>query len=278
MYARGLARRTVEDRIEVMSRVPNALKLTPVTIDAFIDRPGLSAGSRKFYHSVLRSWCKWLVLTGKRPDDPTILAPAPKAPKHQPRPLLDEHVHALLTRPQMRRRTRAMILLGLQAGLRVAEIASIRGDYFDHVGGVLIITGKGSKERDIPIHPDLTDLAKVMPRRGRWFLSPTGNANGPAGSPILPRTISTTVSKVMRRAGLPPRFTAHSLRHTFATRLIRAGVGVEKVQKLLGHESLATTEVYVGLDFPQLRSAVNQLPRVPTHWREVDTAFPYERR
>lgn len=276
MYARGLAVRTVEDRLEVMARVPDALHLTPRGIDQFIAQPHLSAGSRKHYHSVLRAWSDWLVRSGRRPDDPTRLAPPPKIVKSQPRPLQDAHLDALLATP-MRRRTRAMILLGLQAGLRVSEISSITTSRFDLVGGVLIIKGKGSKERDIPIHSDLLDLVKIMPPKGPWFRSPVGNAIGGAGrTPILPRSVSATVGKTMRRAGLPKRLTAHSLRHTFATRLIREGVGVEKVQKLMGHESMATTEVYVGIDMPQLKDAIAALPAVSKQWTEIDTAFPFE--
>lgn len=203
MVARGLAVRTITDRVEVMARVPNPLDVSPQSIDAFISQPQLSAGSRKHYHSVLRAWCVWLVITGRRPSDPTRLAPAPKTPKTQPRPLQDAHVDALLFTP-MRRRTRAMILLGLQARLRVSEIASIATRRFDLVGGVLIIKGKGSKERDIPIHRDLLDLVEVMPRKAPWFRSPTGNAIGIAGSvQILLRSVSATVGKAMRRAGLP---------------------------------------------------------------------------
>lgn len=276
MQARGLAVRTIEDRIEVMARVPDPLFLTPREIDLFIAQPHLAAGSRKHYHSVLRAWCDWLLRTGRRTDDPTRLAPPPKVVKAQPRPLQDAHLDALLTTP-MRRRTRAMILLGLQAGLRVSEIASITTSRFDLVGGVIIIKGKGNKERDIPIHRDLLDLVKTMPPKGPWFRSPVGNVIGSAGATqILPRSVSGTVGKTMRRAGLPKRLTAHSLRHTFATRLIRAGVGVEKVQKLMGHESMATTEVYVGIDMPQLKDAIAALPAVSTQWAEIDTAFPFE--
>lgn len=274
--ARGLAPRTISDRVAYVRRLEDPLGLSPQAVDCVLLNPAYSLGTRKIYHSHIKAWSRWLVVTGRRTDDPTILAPPPKTPKGKPRPLADEHVEALLTATGMYRRTRVMILLGLLAGLRVSEIASIRGEFFDRLSGVLYVTGKGSKERVIPIHPDLLDVVEWMPSRGVWFRSPVGNKVNDAGGQILARTVSTTVSKTMTRAGINARFTPHSLRHTFATRLLRAGVGIEKVRILMGHENLDTTQIYTLVDGQQLGDAIRALPRVPATWIDVSKAFPYE--
>lgn len=274
--ARGLAARTIADRVALIARMPDPLDLTPAFIDKWLTQPHLSVGSRRAYHAQIKAWCQWLVKTGRRVDDPTILAPPPKAPKGLPRPLADAHVEALLSRTPMYRRTRVMILLGLLAGLRVSEIASIKGEQFDHLAGLLFITGKGSKERAIPIHPDLRLVADSMPTRGLWFRTPVGNTTAQPGGPILHRTVSTTVSKAMTRAGISSRYTPHSLRHTFATRLVRAGVGIEKVRILMGHESLVTTQIYTQVGHTFLHDAINSLPSIPPHWIDVSKAFRFE--
>lgn len=126
------------------------------------------------------------------------------------------------------------------------------------------------------MHADLVELVGMMPTRGRWFNSPVGNKHADPGGPILPRTVSTTVSGVMRRAGLPKRLTAHSLRHTFATRLIERGAGMEKVRELMGHESVATTQECTGITKSQLRDAVDLLPSLNGPWLDVSKSFPFE--
>lgn len=274
--ARGLSSRTVNDRADYIRRLDDPLTLTSKSIDRVLMNPQYKVGTKKVYYSHIRAWSKWLVMTGRRADDPTTFSPPPRMPKGKPRPLHDQHVEALLTNTGMYRRTRVMILLGLLAGLRVSEIASIRGDNFDRVAGVLYIVGKGSKERVIPIHPDLLEVVEWMPPRGTWFRSPVGNRINHAGGQILSRTVSTTVSKTMTRAGISSRYTPHSLRHTFATRLVRAGVGIEKVRVLMGHEDLSTTQIYTQVDGFQLTEAIRSLPRIPAQWVDVSKAVPFE--
>lgn len=103
----------------------------------------------------------------------------------------------------MYRRTRAMILLAAYAGLRVSEIAAIKGDDVDTVINTVTVIRKGDKERQIPLHAILKDLATVMPQRGWWFPTYIGNTKHRAGGPMLGNSVSSSISSVMDRAGIP---------------------------------------------------------------------------
>ena len=101
-----------------------------------------------------------------------------------------------------------MILLGAHAGLRVSEIAAIRGEHVDLITCTIAITGKGEKNRYIPLHPVLQLLARGMPPREWWFPSWVGNCQHAAGGPVLGNSVSACVSKAMDRAGVPGRIQA----------------------------------------------------------------------
>lgn len=258
---RPYAERTIEDRIEVIGRVPDALNLTPRVISQYLSNPKWSAGTRVNYHSAIRAWSRYLVEAGHREDDPTAAAKPPKARKYKPRPLSDEHVNQLLFEP-MTTDVRDMVYLALFAGLRVSEIADMRGELVDRVSMEFRVTGKGSKTRDIPIAPDLWEVAQRRPRKGWWFPSKQGNKRGPAGTvPILGRSVSKIIGNLIRAAGMT--HTPHCLRHTFATRLVQSGVDIRIVQVLMGHEGLNTTALYTQVGVLQCREAIEMMPRAP---------------
>ncbi len=241
----------------IIGRLPNAAALTPVEVDRFLANPAWAKSTRATYHGAIRAWSLWLVRTGRRPDDPTLIATTPKVPKGRPRPVADEHLVVLLN-SRMYRRTRAMILLGAYAGLRVSEIASIRGEHVDLITHTIAITGKGDKTRYIPLHPILQSLAEDMPVRSWWFPSWVGNHRFTAGGPVLGNSVSDSISKTMDRAGVPGK--PHSLRHWFGSTLKEAGVDSLVIKELMGHESLATTAIYVQVPLRMQSTAVNLLP------------------
>ncbi len=255
--AAGLSEKTIRERLGIIGRLPNAAALTPVDVDRFLANPAWAKSTRATYHGAIRAWSLWLVRTGRRPDDPTLIATTPKVPKGRPRPVADEHLVVLLN-TRMYRRTRAMILLGAYAGLRVSEIASIRGEHVDLITHTIAITGKGDKTRYIPLHPVLQQLAADMPVRSWWFPSSVGNQRYLAGGPVLGNSVSDSISKTMDRAGVPGK--PHSLRHWFGSTLKEAGVDSLVIKELMGHESLATTAIYVQVPLRMQCSAVNLLP------------------
>lgn len=144
-----------------------------------------------------------------------------------------------------------MVLLAALAGLRVHEIAKVRGDDFDLERGTLTVVGKGNKRATIPLHPILLDLVPTMPA-GYWFThweSPD--------EPIAGKSCGQAISRAMARAGVAA--TAHQLRHWYGTSLLESGADLRTVQELMRHESLATTQVYTRVTSERRRAAIHAL-------------------
>lgn len=255
--ARNLSDKTIKERVNVIGRLNHPATLTPVDIDAFLVNPAWSRATRATYHGAIRAWSLWLVRTGHRPDDPTSIATTPRVPKGKPRPLADAHLVVLLT-SRTYRRTKAMILLAAYAGLRVGEIAGIRGEDVDLLTKTIRVNGKGSKKRDIPLHPLLERLAREMPSRSWWFPSWVGNEGALAGGPMLANSVSASVSKAMDRAGVPG--TPHRAAALVRLHPPRRGADSLVIKELMGHESMATTSIYVAVPLRQQSDAVALLP------------------
>ena len=260
--ARNVSDKTITERVVVVRRLRCAATISAVDVDRFLSNPLWSKATRATYHGAIRAWCLWLVRTKRREDDPTLIATPPRVPKRRPRPLADEHLAALLE-TKMHQRTHAMILLGAYAGLRVGEIAKIRGEDVDLITKSISVTGKGDKRRDVPLHPILQTLAADMPPRLWWFPTWVGNARHAAGGPMLGNSVSAVISRTMNRAGIPG--TPHALRHWFGTALRAAGVDSLVIKELMGHESLGTTAIYVDVPVTQRTSAVGLLPDLVRH-------------
>lgn len=199
--------------------------------------------TRRSVRSSIRGFFHWLHITGQRAEDPAALIPTVSAPRGMPRPADDDALTAAMLKADPR--ARFMLRLAAEAGLRCCEIAVVHSS---DVRGVrdsysLLVHGKGGRERLVPISNVLA--GDVSTADG--FLFP-GQIDGHLSAHY--------VSKIISRA-LPAPFTAHQLRHRFATRTLRhAGGNLIIVQRLLGHASVATTQIYADVDGDQLRDAV----------------------
>lgn len=257
----GLAERTAHERGQLVLRAAarggtTITDMTPVAITRAL--ADLTPGTRQAYFSGLRAWHRWLVLTGIRPDDPTVFVKPRPAPRGTPRPIDTAHLERML-QIRMHRRTRTMVLLLAYQGLRVSEAARIRGEDVDVVGQRLRVTGKGGVTSVVPLHPIIAGEAARYPRSEWWFPSHTGNRRGPARrGPILGRSLSEIVAGVMRRAGVPG--TPHALRHWFGSELGELEVDSRVIQILMRHASLSTTQIYVRVSMRQQREALARLP------------------
>lgn len=199
----------------------------------------------------MAAWFKWLQLTDRRVDNPMVKVGTPRVPERDPRPLADTEVVVLL-QARMWSSTRAMILLALLAGLRVHEIAKVRGEDFDHANRVLWVMGKGRKLKSIPLHPMLIELASSMPVSGWWF-----PMRGYPSEHVRSKSVSDVVGRTMRRAGV--RGTPHSLRHWYATTLLDDGADIRLVQELMRHKSIASTQIYTAVPDHRRHEAIGRL-------------------
>ncbi|MFC0314462.1 tyrosine-type recombinase/integrase [Gordonia phosphorivorans] len=268
--AQRLSRRTIDERLRVLRQLHRETQIQPLTIDAvdivrwMASHDDWSDSTASTYSAYLRSWFKWLQLTDRRLDNPMIKVGSPRLPDREPRPVSDRAVITLL-QTRMRAKTRTMILLALLAGLRVHEIAKIRGEHFDLPAGLLWVRGKGRKLKSVPLHPALVELASEMPESGYWF-----PMRGLPSEHVLPKSVSDIVGRTMRRAGIPG--TPHALRHWFGSTLLDEDVDIRVVQELMRHKSIASTQIYTAVPTHRRRDAITRLDPMRGAKRPVSVA------
>jgi site-specific recombinase XerD len=212
--------------------------------------------------STLRTFVKYLRAAGLRSDDPTAELEAPIARRSLPKALRAEETAELLDHDaasRSPRRDRALLELLYSAGLRAAEAVGIDRPDLDLANGAVRVRGKGNKERIALFGPtcaaalrDYFEEERVLPREGRALFT---NARG---GRLSTRSVQETVKRWCRSAGLPETISPHTLRHSFATHLLDGGADLKTVQQLLGHESLATTQIYTHVSIERLKETVRR--------------------
>ena len=253
-HAQRLSRRTIEERLRVIGLLHQETGVQPKSIEAIdivrwmSDHDEWSDSTAVTYSSYLTAWFKWLQITDRRLDNPMMKVGPPKTPDREPRPIADTDVPKLLS-ARMWGTTRVMILLALLAGLRVHEIAHIRGEDFDTRAGLLWVRGKGRKLKSVPLHPMLIEVASEMPAEGYWF-----PMRGYPSAHVLPKSVSDIVGRTMRRAGV--KGTPHSLRHWYASALHDDGHDIRVVQELMRHKSISSTQIYTKVPDQRRRAAI----------------------
>lgn len=253
-YAQRLSRRTIDERLRVIRQLHSETGVQPRSIEALdivrwmADHDEWTDSTAVTYSSYLTAWFKWLQLTDRRLDNPMLKVGTPKSPDREPRPIADADVPKLVG-ARMWGKTRVMILLALLAGLRVHEIAHIRGEDFDLPANLLWVRGKGRKLRSVPLHPILRELVGDMPATGYWF-----PMRGYPSEHTLPKSVSDIIGGTMRRAGV--RGTPHSLRHWYGSALHDDGNDIRVVQELMRHKSIASTQGYTKVPDHRRRAAI----------------------
>jgi integrase/recombinase XerD len=209
-----------------------------------------SPWTTRTYFVTARRWYAFLLERGARADDPTAVMRAPRLPKRVPRPLDAAALEQCLADAQGV--TYAYLLLGAFEGLRVSEIARVRGEDVTRAG--IRVRGKGGREDVLPTHPLVWELAQGMPRRGWWFPSPNARRGH-----VLAGTVSTHLSRYFAEVGVDG--TAHMLRHSFGTRVLAAsGRDLLTTSQLMRHENPATTAGYLLVDDAHRAAVIHGLP------------------
>lgn len=183
----------------------------------------------------------------------------PRVKKGLPRPVTpDEAVHLAETvaddagEEWIGLRDRAVLLLLYGAGLRIAEALALTADMLP-LGETLRVTGKGGKQRVVPVLPAVRDAVAAYAARQPFVLEPrTPLFRGAKGGPLSPGLVQKAVARARAGIGLPSTATPHALRHSFATHLLGAGADLRSLQELLGHASLGSTQIYTKVDAAKL--------------------------
>lgn len=267
----GLSAKTIENRYECLRKLERACGKQPLDVDladlrAQITRPHartgnlLSASSMRSERSYFQTFYTWLVEEEYLDKSPALRLRRIKIARAKPRPFRFEQVEAVID--SVYNRNRDIVTIAALTGLRLGEIVKIRGEDVDPQGMVLNSIRKGGLDHRIKIPLGLHEIVSRYPRRGWWFPSTYSNRLFPnGGGHVLMASVSDSISKAIRRAGITDgRLTAHSLRHFYATTLLKAGVPIRTIQELMGHASLATTQIYTEVNDDDLGIAVATLP------------------
>ena len=224
---------------------------------------GLAPASVARLVAAIRSFGKWLALTGRLAASPAGLLRAPRLGRKLPRWLEPDEIARLLVAPQgngfAALRARAVLETLYSTGMRVGELCALDEGRLDLIGGVAVVRGKGRKERLAPLGvPAVRALEAWRRLRDAQFGRGGREAavfRGTRGGRLDQREVRRLLADAIAEAGLAGRTTPHTLRHSFATHLLRAGADIRSVQELLGHASLATTQIYTHLSIDDLRAA-----------------------
>lgn len=220
---------------------------------------GVSARSLARALSSVKGFVRWLA--DREGFDPTAVLStrAPKFQKKLPRPLAVDAAQAMLDTVELQSRTGwiaardvAVVTLLYGCGLRISEALSLTGA--DHpIGTSLRITGKGGKERIVPVIPPAREAVAAYVAACPWPVEPGAPLfRGARGGPLNPRLIQKAMEQARLQLGLPATVTPHAMRHSFATHLLSAGGDLRAIQELLGHASLSTTQAYTAVDTARL--------------------------
>jgi integrase/recombinase XerC len=145
-------------------------------------------------------------------------------------------------------RDRAVLLLLYGAGMRIAEALSLKGTDMP-LGDTLIVTGKGNKQRVVPLLPIVREGVADYAARCPWPIEKDGSLFlGEKGGPLSQGMVQKAMARARVAMGLPATATPHALRHSFATHLLGAGADLRSLQELLGHASLGSTQIYTKVD------------------------------
>lgn len=213
---------------------------------------GFSARSQARQLTSLRRLYRWLVREGVRTDDPTRLVDAPKIARSLPATLSEADVETLLQAPDVFEslglRDRAMLELVYACGLRVSELVTLPLHQVNLRQGVVIVRGKGNKERLVPMGEVALDWIGRYLKESRPALL-EGRATDTLfvtarGAGMTRQGFWQRLRRYAVEAGIRGHLSPHTLRHAFATHLVNHGADLRAVQMLLGHSDLSTTQIY----------------------------------
>jgi integrase/recombinase XerD len=233
----------------------------------WISNLGMSAKSQARVISGIKSFYKFLLMENLITNNPSDLLEGPKIGRKLPDTLSIEDINILIDSINMSsaegERNKAILETLYGSGLRVSELVNLRlsNTYLDT--GFLKVSGKGDKERLVPLGNIASKHINIYINNVRCHLTiKPGNEDilflNRRGSKLSRIMIFTIIKTLAVKAGLKKSISPHTFRHSFATHLIEGGADLRAVQEMLGHESITTTEIYTHMDREYLRSAVIQ--------------------
>ena len=275
LLEKSLSKNTIDAYRSDLQKLVNFLKLDGIgLLDATLDDlqhfaaslhdVGIHARSQARIISGIKSFYHFLAITDVQEVDPSELLEGPKIGKYLPSVLTIEEIDAMidaidLSKPEGHR-NRAILETLYSCGLRVSELCELRISNLFLKEGFIKVEGKGSKQRLVPISPKaIKNLNNWFAQRSRWrikpgfedyvFLARWGNGIGRI-------MIFHLIKELAEKVGIQKNISPHTFRHSFATHLLEGGANLRAIQCMLGHESIAATEIYMHIDRSMLRSEI----------------------
>lgn len=208
--------------------------------------------------SALRSFFSFAVRHKIISENPAKLLDNPKLPFHLPEVLQQSEIALLLNIPDSSKpggmRDRCILEMLYATGMRVSELCNLKINDLDMQRGLALVFGKGSKERLVPLHNLMLQLLEDYIKSWRPRFMPAGPFLfiNRSGKGLTRQYIWKLVKKYAQQAGISSNLSPHSFRHSFATHLLEGGADLRSVQILLGHASIATTEIYTHIQAERL--------------------------
>ncbi|MBL0329070.1 MAG: site-specific tyrosine recombinase XerD [Bacteroidetes bacterium] len=231
----------------------------------WVNELGMTASSQARLISGIKGFYKYLLLENMLNIDPTALLEAPRLARKLPDTLSLNDINKLIETIDLSRpggqRNKAMLETLYSCGLRVSELVNMKLSNLFFNEDYIKVTGKGDKERLVPIGSVAIQQIEIYKNEVRCHL-PIKKDNedylflNNRGSKISRIYVFTTIKELAFKAKIKKKISPHTFRHSFATHLIEGGADLRAVQEMLGHQSITTTEIYTHLDRDYLREAI----------------------
>jgi integrase/recombinase XerC len=235
---------------------------------AFLNEKNYSKATIARKVATLRSFYRFLVKTSRVGSNPVMSIRTPKQDKKLPKFLEYDQIKSLLETPPadtwLGARDRAIMETLYSTGIRVSELVALNLEDIDFLGEVIHVRGKGKKERIAPIgSAALQALQHYIDFRNKKAAgSPDFESKvlfvNKHGKRLSTRSVCRKMDKYLKTAGLDPSISPHTLRHSFATHMLNNGADLRSVQKLLGHQSLSTTQIYTHLTTKKIKNVYDE--------------------
>ncbi|MGC6470046.1 MAG: site-specific tyrosine recombinase XerD [Flavobacteriales bacterium] len=258
----------LNDYLNSIGSTKAIINITSKDISLFVQslaKEGKKASSQARVLSGIKSFFKYLILEDIIKTDPTGLIETPKIGLKLPETLSNEEIDILiksidLSHPQgQRNKTIIEMLYG--CGLRVSELTNLKLSNWFRKDGFIKVTGKGDKERLVPIGKMTENILKIYINEIRCHIKIVkGNEDyiflNRRGKNISRVMVFNIIKDIAEKSGIKKSISPHTFRHSFATELIKRGADLRAVQEMLGHESITTTQIYTHIDREFLRESI----------------------
>jgi integrase/recombinase XerD len=249
-----------------ITQTPSALTLKDLQqFLKWVTELGMTPSSQARIISGIRAFYKYCLLENISKTDPTTLLEAPKQKRALPDILSFDEIENIISQIDLSKpeggRNKAILEIMYSCGLRVSEVVNLKISqlYFD--AGFIRATGKGDKERLVPIGRSAVKYIKIYLKDIRIHIAvKPGNEDilflNQRGTKLSRVMIFLIIKDLVKKAGIKKTVSPHTFRHSFATHLVEGGADLRAVQEMLGHESITTTEIYTHLDREFLRKTL----------------------